>query len=38
MFEVGGTDPDTAQRALTRAKYKLAVKTKIVSRDVAGEA
>ena len=38
MFEIGGTDHDTAQRALTRARYKLAVKTKIVSRDVAGEA
>lgn len=38
MFEVGGTDPEIAQQALTRAKYKLAVKTKIVSRDVAGEA
>ena len=37
MFEVGGTDPDTAHRALRRAKYKLSVKTKIVSRDVAGE-
>ena len=37
MFEVGGTDPDTAHRALNRAKYKLSVKTKIVSRDVAGE-
>jgi large subunit ribosomal protein L16 len=38
MFEVGGTDPDTARAALLRAKYKLSVKTKIVSRDVAGEA
>ena len=37
MFEVGGTDEDTARRALRRAKYKLSVKTKIVSRDVAGE-
>jgi large subunit ribosomal protein L16 len=38
MFEIGGTDADSAHRALTRAKYKLAVRTKIVSRDVAGEA
>jgi len=38
MFEIGGTDPSTAQRALTRAKYKLAVRAKIVSRDVPGEA
>jgi large subunit ribosomal protein L16 len=38
MFEIGGTDPNTAQRALTRAKYKLAVRAKIVSRDVPGEA
>ena len=37
MFEVGGTDEDTARSALLRAKYKLSVKTKIVSRDVAGE-
>jgi large subunit ribosomal protein L16 len=38
LFEVGGTDPETAQQALRRAKFKLSVKTKIVSRDVAGEA
>ena len=38
MFEVAGTDQETAKRALLRAKYKLSVKTKIVSRDVAGEA
>lgn len=38
MFEVGGTDPETAREALTRAMHKLSVKTKIVSRDVAGEA
>jgi large subunit ribosomal protein L16 len=38
MFEVGGTDEETAREALLRAKYKLSVKTKIVSRDVAGEA
>ena len=38
MFEVGGTDPETAKEALLRAKYKIGLKTKIVSRDVAGEA
>jgi len=38
LFEVGGTDEETAHEALLRAKYKLSVKTKIVSRDVAGEA
>jgi len=38
MFEVAGTDQETAKRALLRAKYKLSVKTKIVSRDIAGEA
>jgi len=38
MFEVGGTDEETAREALLRAKYKLSVKTKIVSRDIAGEA
>ncbi len=38
MFEVGGTDEETARQALRRARFKLSVKTKIVSRDVAGEA
>ncbi len=38
MFEVGGTDEETAKQALLRAKFKLSVKSKIVSRDVAGEA
>jgi len=38
MFEVGGTDEETAREALLRAKYKLSVKTKIVSRGIAGEA
>jgi len=37
MFEVGGTDPEIAKRALTRASYKLSVKAKIVSRDAAEE-
>jgi large subunit ribosomal protein L16 len=38
LFEVGGTDEETARQALRRARFKLSVKTKIVSRDVAGEA
>lgn len=37
LFEVGGTDNDTAQRALLRAKYKLGMRTKIVSRELQGE-
>jgi len=36
MFEVGGTDPEIAREALLRAKYKLSIKTKVVSRVVAG--
>ncbi len=38
MFEVGGTDDETAKSALRRARFKISVKSKIVSRDVAGEA
>jgi len=37
MFEVGGTDEETAIRALTRARYKLGFKTKIVAREGSGE-
>lgn len=37
LFEIGGTDPDTAARALRKARYKLGFKTKIVSREVLGE-
>ena len=37
MFEIGGTDQETAIAALTRARYKLGFKTKIVSKDVQGE-
>ena len=37
MFEVGGTDEETAIRALTRARYKLGFKTKIVAREGVGE-
>ena len=37
MFEVGGTDEETAIRALTPARYKLGFKTKIVAREGVGE-
>jgi large subunit ribosomal protein L16 len=37
LFEIGGTDADTAARALRKARYKLGFKTKIVSREVLGE-
>ena len=37
MFEVGGPDEETAIRALTRARYKLGFKTKIVTREGVGE-
>ncbi|MCJ7695730.1 MAG: 50S ribosomal protein L16 [Anaerolineaceae bacterium] len=37
LFEVGGTDEATAKDALTRARYKLGIKTTIVSRDAIGE-
>jgi large subunit ribosomal protein L16 len=37
LFEVGGMPEDVAREALTRARYKLSVKTKIVSaHDRAG--
>jgi large subunit ribosomal protein L16 len=37
MFEVGGTDTESALRALQRARFKLGLKTRIVSREVLGE-
>jgi len=37
LFEIGGTDINTATRALRKARYKLGFKTKIVYRDVLGE-
>lgn len=37
LFEVGGMPEDVAREALTRAKYKLSVKTKIIAaHDRAG--
>ncbi len=37
LFEVGGTDEVSAKLALLRARYKLGIKTTIVSRETAGE-
>ncbi|MFZ3071307.1 MAG: 50S ribosomal protein L16 [Anaerolineaceae bacterium] len=37
MFEVGGTDDESALRALQRARYKLGFKTKIVTKETLGE-
>ena len=37
LFEIGGTDHETAMAALARARYKLGFKTKIVAKDVLGE-
>ena len=37
LFEIGGTDHDTAMAALARARYKLGFKTKIVAKDMLGE-
>jgi len=38
MFEIGGGVPDdVAKEALRLASYKLAIKTKIAQREVAGE-
>jgi len=37
MFEVGGLDAVTAIQALKNAQYKFSIKTKIVSKDDAGE-
>ncbi len=34
IFEIGGVNPQLAQTALSRAAYKLPVKTKIISREV----
>lgn len=37
MFEIAGLDEATAMSALRRARYKLPIRTKIVSREVVGE-
>jgi len=37
LFEVGGTDEESALQALTRARFKLGFRTKIVTRETTGE-
>lgn len=37
LFEIGGTDVETAEKALGRARYKLGIKTKIVAKETFGE-
>ena len=37
LFEIGGTDAETAEKALHRARYKLGIKTKIVAKETFGE-
>ncbi len=38
MFEVGGLDAETAQKALHQASYKFSIKTKVVARhELVGE-
>jgi large subunit ribosomal protein L16 len=37
LFEVGGAEISEARKALERARYKLGIRTKIVSREAAGE-
>ncbi len=38
LFEIAGLPDDIAREALTRASYKLSVKTRIISRqDISGE-
>jgi large subunit ribosomal protein L16 len=37
MFEIGGTDPETAHRALELARFKLPLRAKIVPREGTGE-
>jgi len=37
MFEVGGTDEESALKALQRARFKLGFRTKIVTKELLGE-
>jgi len=37
MFEVGGTDEESALKALQRARYKLGFRAKIVTKELVGE-
>ena len=37
MFEVGGTDAESALKALQRARYKLGFRTKMITKELVGE-
>ena len=37
LFEVGGTDEESALKALLRARYKLGFRTKVITKELAGE-
>jgi ribosomal protein L16, bacterial/organelle len=37
LFEVGGTDEESALKALLRARYKLGFRTKVISKELVGE-
>ena len=37
MFEVGGTDEESALKALQRARSKLGFRTKIITKELVGE-
>ena len=37
LFEVGGTDEESALKALLRARYKLGFRTKVISKESVGE-
>lgn len=37
MFEIGGTDEETARAALQRCRFKLGFRTKIVAKETLGE-
>ena len=37
MFEVGGTDAESAQKALQRARFKLGIQSKVVNKVTLGE-
>lgn len=37
LFEVGGTDEESALKALLRARYKLGFRTKVITKELVGE-
>lgn len=37
LFEVGGTDQESALKALLRARYKLGFRTKVITKEMVGE-